>query len=123
VAIKRSTTQQNQATLEQIQSAAASYASHHWLPAVLKSQGQNPKQGVLVRIGYVDEQMGVEAFGIWLSSSEKFWEFSVTLSRQTGAVLSIESFDDATPKISVSEKLPGTGRSFGSLALQVLKAR
>ncbi len=61
--------------------------------------------------------------GTWLTSERRFWEFEAVVPRQDGDPVVIERFEDATASILMSAHLPGPGKSFGYLALEVLDGR
>lgn len=116
--------QQNAKAKAEIQRTAAAFEHGSpalaWLGGVISSRGLNPKAGVLVRLSEIPEQEGNLFSGVWLTRSQEFWEFAVVVSRNTNVVLEVERFENATPSVAVSEHQPGTGKSFGFLALEVL---
>jgi hypothetical protein len=57
---------------------------------------------------------------MWLTREREFWEFAIVVSRESAAVLEIEHFRNVTQSTVVSAHVPGTGKSFGYLALQAI---
>jgi hypothetical protein len=94
----------------------------HWLLAVLRQHGHEPEQGVLVRLKQVPDQDGDLYSGTWLGPDLKFWQFTATVDRRSPSV-TVESFEDATGQVAFTKYQLGTGRSFGQLAIEVLRER
>lgn len=120
---QRNVQQQNADTLERIRvlaKAGADGTKMSWLHSLLKQQGKSPEQGALVRLQHVPEQEGDFYAGTWLDVELNFWEFVVVVERGTGAT-QVERFARATEQVSVSEHLPGKGKSFGQLAIQAIR--
>jgi hypothetical protein len=123
MATQRNVQQQNADTLESIRvlvRAGADGARMSWLHRLLRQQGKSPEQGALVRLQHVPEQEGDFYAGIWLDEELNFWEFVVVVERGTGAT-KVERFAKATEQVSVTEHLPGKGKSFGQLAIQAFR--
>lgn len=122
MAIQRNVTQQNDVVLTRIRHTSGILASGGipWLSHVLLSQGFNPNRGVLVRMASALEQEGDSYGFIWLTSSGQFWEIEAMVSRESGELIEIESLRGVTAEVVVSPHVPGTGKSFGFLAMQVL---
>lgn len=122
MAIQRNVTQQNDVVLTQIRHTSGILASGGipWLSHVLLSQGFNPNRGVLVRMASALEQEADSYGFIWLTSSGQFWEIEAMVSRESGELIEIKSLRDVTAEVVVSSRVPGTGKSFGFLAMQVL---
>lgn len=124
MSVQRSVAQQNEATLAKIQRVAAFLSSGNafvsWLPDLLGQQGLNCSDGLLVALDSVTEQEGEQFFGTWLTRDRAFWEFAIVVSRESAAVLEIEYFRNVTRSTVVSAHVPGTGKSFGHLALQAI---
>ena len=124
--LQRNVAQQNEATLAEIRRVAGLLSSGSalvsWLPGLLARQGLSSSAGLLVELRSVPEQDGEQFFGRWLAREGRFWEFAVIVSREDGAVLEIEHFRDVTRSTVVSAHVPGTGKSFGYLALQAFDA-
>lgn len=126
MSLQRSVAQQNEATLAEIKRVAGLLSSGSavvsWLPDLLAQQGLSSNDGLLVELHSVPEQAGEQFFGTWLSSGEEFWDFSIVVSRRSGALLEVEEFRNITQSTVVSAHVPGTGKSFGYLALQAFRA-
>jgi hypothetical protein len=125
MSIQRSVAKQNEATLAEIQRVAGLLSSGNalvrWLPGLLAQQGLSSSGGLLVVLNSVPEQEGEQFFGTWLTSGREFWEFAVVVSRENNAILEVDHFRNIT-RSTVSAHVPGTGKSFGYLALQALGA-
>jgi hypothetical protein len=65
------------------------------------------------------EQFGDICRGLWLTREREFFEFSVLLQRNDAEV-ELEEWRDVTDETIVNAHQPGTGKSFGLLALEVL---
>lgn len=118
---------QNARTLEKIQDTLFEFRARsprlEWLHQVLNARGLDPKSGGLVAVKETPEQEGQHFRGVWATTSRSFWSFVVVASRDYRTVLTVEEFDDVTAQTVVSEHVPGTGKSFGYLALQALGHR
>jgi|SRR6185437_12394128 len=121
---QRNVQQQNANSKAKIQRVAEAYkrdtTSYAWLCAVLQSKGLDEKSGVLVRLSETPEQEGRLMSGIWLTRSREFWEFAIMLAYAGQDVIEIEEFRNVTESVPVTDSAPGTGKSFGYLAYQVL---
>ncbi len=95
-----------------------------WLSAALRSKGQADTCGLLVAFRTEPDQSGGDwVKGTWLTTERRFWEFEAVVPREDGDAVAIDRFEDATDRILVSAHVPGTGKSFGYLALEVLDQR
>ncbi len=83
----------------------------------------DPKSGVLVQFAQVTEQDGEWFSGLWLNASKQFWCFEVLIARTANAVPEIERFENVTHETPVLIHVPGTGKSFGAIAIEVLESR
>ncbi|MCB4364331.1 hypothetical protein KIH07_11340 [Hydrogenophaga taeniospiralis] len=123
--LQRNVAQQNAETEAKVRQAAEMFASHPtrlaWLNAILLSHGLVPNSGILARLSEVPEQEGNLFSGVWLSQAEEFWEFEVVVSRESGELLSTERFENTTNTVSVNQALRGRGKSFGRIAIEVLR--
>lgn len=123
MSVQRNVAEQNAEALSAIRRAAGLMAegSIRWLPNVLRSHNLEPSLGILVRMTSVTEQEG-ESYGcVWLTSSGQFWKIDAMISRDNGEVIEVECVSDISKDVVVSSHLPGTGKSFGFLAHQVLR--
>lgn len=118
--------QQNALVKEEILDAARTYISKspytRWVSEVLLRSGLHPAQGILVRLGAELEQGGEWAYATWLTSDGRFYNIEAMIEYGTHHLLYVEKIEDASSEIVVSEHQRGTGRSFGAIALEVLKA-
>lgn len=94
-----------------------------WLDTLLRTHRLEPAEGLLVKLSEYPEQGGGSWLrGIWLSGQLTFWEFEVVVSGLYGELRNLESFKNATTDIKFERGQPGTGKSFGYLALEVLRS-
>ncbi len=94
-------------------------ASFQWLTHILESQSEFPKQGVLVSFNRTPDKEGTLCEGMWLSADERFFEFSVVLPDDNEPP-EIEYWNDVSDDTIVNAHQPGTGKSFGFLAMEIL---
>ncbi|MBC5786393.1 hypothetical protein H8N03_25875 [Ramlibacter sp. USB13] len=124
---QRDVSQQNAGSLEQIGLISSEYEMRpsrvNWLRSVLASRGIDPTAGLLVRLQEVPEQEGQYFRGTWLTTAGRFWDLAAMLSRDYREVVELDEFDDVTEQTLVSAHVPGTGKSFGYLALEALRRR
>jgi len=127
MSLQRDVAQQNDDTRAVIERTAACAIDAHgpllWLPRLLADQGQSIDDGILARLWSVPEQSGTFFEGIWLNRARAFWAFEVTVPYRAGNGLELDRFENVTPSIEVTAHQPGTGKSFGCLALEVMAAR
>ena len=91
-----------------------------WLRTVLSQQGLEPDRGALVSLSQTPDQAGYLYSGVWIGQDQKLWEFSATVGRDS-RLTELESFNDVTNEVTVTAHGRGTGRSFGQLAIEVLR--
>jgi hypothetical protein len=122
---QRNVQQQNALTRQGIVEAASRFAEHSpemaWLDAVLYAHGLDRNEGILAELREVPAQKGRLVHATWLTHDGKFWEVVVLLSHDAGELTEVEEFRDMTDSIPVRQHMPGTGASFGWLALQILE--
>ncbi|MES3004424.1 MAG: hypothetical protein V4787_27280 [Pseudomonadota bacterium] len=116
---------QNDRTRARIAQLAAWFAQPRrpvaWLPELLENRGLSSSEGILVEFSEIPEQNGSFCKGIWLSDSRRFWHFEIVVPRGGPSAVSVEVFRDVTSEISVDAHIPGIGKSFGFLAIEVLE--
>lgn len=115
---------------EQIVDVARSCADHperfEWLRAMLSTRGYDVGAGILVELRSVPDQGCWVHYGMWLTKSGAFLKFVAEeafgsrLLEGSGRLAYFE-LDDVSEDVSTSAHLPGTGRSFGWLALDALR--
>lgn len=124
MSVQRSVQRQKAATLAGIRDAATEFRSGArrlaWLRGLLESRGMDPDRGILVSVCETTEQQGQYFRGTWLTATRQFWTFEATVARDYRAILEVEAFDDRTTETAISAHIPGTGQSFGYLALEAL---
>jgi hypothetical protein len=87
---------------------------------MLDNRGMSVRNGILVRLESIPDQCADVHQGLWLTKDRRFQAFTVAVSRVNNS-LEIERFEDITDNVVVSDHVPGTGKTFGYLALEVLK--
>ena len=67
--------------------------------------------------------MGLDGFfsGLVVTPSWSFWRWEVELNDERSELASVEEWRDVTSEYPISEHLPGVGKSFGFLCLDVLR--
>ena len=120
---QRNVSQQNAATRDEILAAARLFLapppSLRWLASCLRSLGVDTDGGVLVQLSSCIEQFGNDYYATWLSDAGHFLELQASVPRDGGPI-EVEAFEDVTDATGISAHVPGTGKSFGRLALDVL---
>ena len=117
--------QQNSLTIEGILRAAKLFrqCDRHvaWLGTALRAKGEANASGLLVAVRTIPDQGGGDwVQGTWLTRGRRFWEFEAVVPRRDGEPVDIERLEDVSDSVQVSGHLPGIGKSFGHLALEVL---
>jgi hypothetical protein len=124
MAIRRNVQEQNAATREGIRSIASAFRNnmlrYPWLSGELISRKLDPSTGILVRLEDIPEQYGNLYQGYWLSAERRFYYFEILVARGPRASAQVEEWRDATDEVVVKASQPGTGMSFGFVALEVL---
>lgn len=124
MSLQRNVQRQNAVTLAAIHETATEFRSRSrrlaWLRGLLESRGIDPDGGMLVDVHETPEQQGQYFQGMWLTAARQFWAFEATVTRDYCSILEVETFDDRTAETVVSAHVPGTGHSFGYLALEAL---
>lgn len=119
---QRNVCQQNEATFAEIERTTALAIQEpfaRWLPRVLDSRGMSARDGILARLKTTPDQTADICEVLWLSKDRRFVEFTVAVSRVNDSV-EVECCQDITDKVVISRHVPGTGKSFGFIALEVL---
>jgi hypothetical protein len=115
---------QNGRTRSRIEQLASWFAQPHrpaaWLWELLEERGLQPGTGILVDFSEIPEQGANLCKGIWLSESRRFWRFEVLVPRSGPSEVSVECLRDITSELPVEAHVPGIGKSFGCLAIEVL---
>ena len=120
MAMKKNVQQQNADLSERIRDTALRWAFRcDWLPSLLLARGLDPGDGILVELSQIPGQGGDHFYGVWLTSTKRFWRFEIQTPLDGGELV-VDVFEDATSEIVVSDHVPGTGRSFGALAIELL---
>lgn len=96
-----------------------------WLKALLARHGLDAGRGILVELRSVPDQGCWVHYGVWLTTSRTFLRFVADEPfgdrvLEGSGLLEHSEIEDITEKTSVAEHVPGTGRSFGWLALNAL---
>ena len=121
---RRNVQEQNEDTRTRIRAISSSFRQDplrfSWLVELLHAKAISPQDGILVQVSHVPEQGGELYEGLWLTHQERFFEFSIFIPRASGE-LDVERWRDVTSETSVAAHQPGTGKSRGLLALEVMR--
>ncbi len=114
----------------EIVDVARSFTDHperfEWLRAMLTARGYDVGAGILVKLRSVPDQGCWVHYGMWLTNSGVFLKFVADEAfgsrplEGSGRLEHVE-LEDVSEQVSTSEYLPGTGKSFGWLALDTLR--
>ena len=119
----RSVQEQNQQAQAQMRAVASQFKndsrSFIWLIDILEANSESFQRGVLVSLKRTPDPSGNVCEGVWVSADRRFLEFSVSLPFDDGPP-ELEFWNDVTEDVIVSAHQPGTGKSFGFLALEIL---
>lgn len=119
--------QQNAELKASVLAASGKYIANdpytRWVSEVLLQSSLNPAEGILVEFTTVPDQCGECAYATWLTLDGRFYKIEAMLEYETHTLQSIESFEHVSSEVIVAEHLRGTGRSLGSIALEVLRER
>jgi hypothetical protein len=124
MAIKRNVQQQNAVAREEIMRHAMAFRdplAYPWLRAELQNRGLDPSAGVLADLKSTPEQNGEFVAGTWLASGPRFFRFTALISAHPTVSIEIETWEDITDAREIDAHCPGTGKSFGWLAVEVFR--
>jgi hypothetical protein len=120
---KPSLQKQNQQAQDRMRAIALRFkrdsTGFKWLIDILQLISESPERGILISFKQTSDQDNNICEGVWLSANRRFLEFNVLLPRD-GEPPEIEFWNDVTDDIIVNAHQPGTGKSFGFLALELL---
>ena len=116
--------QQNEATKRAIRELTDSFRGdplrRAWLIVALQQASLAVDQGILAQVHQVAEQDGDLFKGYWLTTDQRFFTFEVLVPRRDEKPIIVEIWKDVTADMPINGYLPGLGKSFGYLALEVL---
>ena len=93
-----------------------------WLTNVLEEKKLNKNDGILVSVNSCIEQGPVEELSaIWVTNNNRFYEINIILKYGTQEILEVESVEDITDSMNVKHVEKGRGKTFGMLALEILR--
>src|SRR5262245_6048872 len=125
MAIRRNVQEQNDVTRQEIRRTAAAFRDdmlrYPWLLSELTQRGLDPSKGILAQLHLTPDQDGDLFEGCWLSEDRRFYRFEVLVAREPRVSAEVEQWRDATAEVLVNARQPGTGKSFGFIALEVLR--
>lgn len=117
--------QQTAISKDQIRKLASGFRrdplSRAWLIVALQQASLLVDRGILVQLKSTPEQEGELFEGCWLTTQSQFFSFEVMVPRRDEEQISVERWEDVTARTAISGHLPGRGKSFGYLALEVLE--
>lgn len=116
--------QQNQLTFLEIRRTAKAFKQnpllYPWLIEVLSTKQLDINDGILIEYHEIPEQNGLNCMVTWLNKDQCFYSIDVVADYKSHELIDIEEFKEFYPEIAAHNK--GTGKSFGYLALQVLRS-
>lgn len=120
MALKANVQQQNAALRAEILAAARRglRGEPRWLSPLLSISGLDAAKGIVAKLETVPEQGGTYVSGIWVTPEHEFFRFEAFEGENSAP--DPEPLEDITSSVVVSNHLPGTGKSFGALAIEVL---
>ena len=117
--------QQNAELKLSVQSACARHRANDpyilWVSEVLLQSGLSPTEGILVEFMITPSQGDECAYATWLTSDGIFYRIEAAIEYESHHLRTIESFEDISAEVVVSDHLCGTGKSLGAIALEVLR--
>lgn len=122
-AYRRNVQEQNLDTREDILRVAREFRRDpERFPSVihaLRAHSLDPGKGILVEYADTPDQGGYVHYGCWLTDDRKFFTFAVLIPFNRSAPPDVEEWREVTEEIVINAHMPGTGKSFGWLALDV----
>src|SRR5690349_14743699 len=122
-AYRRNVQEQNLETREQIVRVAREFRRDpSQFPGVihtLRAHSLDPRKGILVECKDFLDQGGHVYAGCWLTGDREFFRFAVLIPFNRADPPVVEEWREVTAEIVVNAHVPGTGKSFGWLALDV----
>jgi hypothetical protein len=85
----------------------------------LHAHSLDPSKGILVECRDFFDQDGHVYEGCWLTADREFFRFAVLIPFNKPDPPVVEEWREVTAEIVVNAHVPGTGKSFGWLALDV----
>jgi hypothetical protein len=121
---RRNVQEQNLETRSRILQCAREFRSDprrfFWLIHALYAHSLLPEAGILVSWKDVPDQDGMVYGACWLTDVGEFFDFSVLVPWRNEEPPIVENWREVTSTTPTGAYQPGTGRSFGWLALDVL---
>lgn len=117
--------EQNALAREKIVQCASAYRNREphlvWVGQALLQKGVDPEAGILAQASSVPCGGREEAgYATWVSVDCRFFAIEATISMETHALISVDSFQDVTDGTTIDSHQKGQGKSFGYLALEIL---
>ena len=117
--------QQNAELKASVQAACARFRADdpytRWVLEVLLQSGLNPSAGILVEFAATPSQGEEWAYATWLTTDGRFYRIEATIEYESHRLKHIEVFEEITADFVVSERMRGTGKTLGFIALEVLR--
>jgi hypothetical protein len=117
--------EQNAFASEKIVQCAFAYRNRArhlvWVRQALLQESVDSEAGILAQASSVPCGGREEAaYATWVSADCRFFAIEATISLETHALISVDSFRDVTDCTTIDDHQKGQGKSFGYLALEVL---
>lgn len=112
--------------LDTARSFAAQPERFEWLRALLAGRGLDTSEGILIELRSVPDQGCWVHYGMWLTASGTFLKFVADEAfgerpLDGSGFLKYSNVEDVTGQTVTAKHVPGTGKSFGWLALDALR--
>ena len=122
---RRNVQEQNLETRSRILRCARDFRSDpqrfFWLVHALPAHSLLPEAGILVSWKDLPDELGMVYRACWLTDAGEFFDFSVLVPRGNEAPPVVEHWQEVTSTTPTFAYQPGTGKSFGWLALDALR--
>lgn len=117
--------EQNALEKERITQCALSFRENGVLPQALREcfeqQGIDIKRSILIWHDTMPFGGPTEAYrGEWLTPDKRFFSYEIYLDPKDKYVTEIDIWEEISEQVEVSEHKPGTGKTSGWLAIEVL---
>jgi hypothetical protein len=118
--------EQNFLMRQQMLDCALAYARREpalaWVEAALKLNGIDACRGALLKAASVPCGGGEEAaYAEWVAEDREFYSLEATIRMCTHELISVDQCRNVTASTTISAHHPGTGKTAGYLALEVLE--
>lgn len=122
---QKNVAEQNALTKDNVSQCAQHFIENRDLPQALISyfeqHGLNTYQSLLVERSCLPCGGWDEAYtGKWITQDEKFYSYDIIFDKRKSRIVSVDLWQNVTDDIEISNHKPGTGKTFGSLCIELL---